>query len=245
MSIGAFFDIDGTLYRGSLMIQHFKKLIKYEIIDPVVWHNQVKKTYEEWKNRKGLYEDYLEELAQIYIDELKDTKLSDLKFVNNQVINIGGDIVYRYTRNIINYHLKQNHKVFFISGSPEYLVQKMAKKYNATDYKGSKYILDEKGYFTGKVLKMWKSNNKEEVISNLVKKYNINLDHSFSYGDTEGDLSMLKMVGNPVAFNPNSDLIQAIKNDKSLRKKIKIIVERKDNVYELDYKVKLIETEQI
>lgn len=31
--IAAFFDIDGTLYRDSLMVEHFKKLIKYDIID--------------------------------------------------------------------------------------------------------------------------------------------------------------------------------------------------------------------
>ena len=28
-NIGAFFDIDGTIYRDSLMVEHFKKLIKY------------------------------------------------------------------------------------------------------------------------------------------------------------------------------------------------------------------------
>ncbi len=32
--IGAFFDIDGTLYRDSLLVEHFKKLIRYEVIDP-------------------------------------------------------------------------------------------------------------------------------------------------------------------------------------------------------------------
>ena len=29
----AFFDIDGTIYRDSLMVEHFKKLIKYEVVD--------------------------------------------------------------------------------------------------------------------------------------------------------------------------------------------------------------------
>ena len=29
-NVAAFFDIDGTLYRDSLMTEHFKKLIKYE-----------------------------------------------------------------------------------------------------------------------------------------------------------------------------------------------------------------------
>ena len=35
--IAAFFDIDGTLYRDSLMVEHFKKLIKYDIIDQKAW----------------------------------------------------------------------------------------------------------------------------------------------------------------------------------------------------------------
>ena len=29
--IAAFFDIDGTIYRNSLLTEHFKKLIKYDI----------------------------------------------------------------------------------------------------------------------------------------------------------------------------------------------------------------------
>ena len=28
-NIGAFFDIDGTIYRDSLMVEHFKKLINF------------------------------------------------------------------------------------------------------------------------------------------------------------------------------------------------------------------------
>ena len=31
--IAAFFDIDGTIYRNALLIEHFKKLIKYELFD--------------------------------------------------------------------------------------------------------------------------------------------------------------------------------------------------------------------
>jgi len=240
MNTGAFLDIDGTLFRGSLMIQHFKKLIKYEVIDPVVWHNQVKNTYAEWKRRKGFYEDYLEELAEIYIKELKGTKISNLEFVNNQVINLSGDIVYRYTRHIVNYHLEKDHKVFFISGSPEFLVKKMAEKYNVTDFKGSKYLLDDSGHFTGEVIKMWQSNNKEKVLNQFVNNYNIDLEKSYSYGDTQGDYSMLKMTGNPIAFNPNYDLLTAIKNEEGLKNKAKVIIERKDNIYKVNPDIEIL-----
>ena len=30
--IAAFFDIDGTIYRNALLIEHFKKMIKYELL---------------------------------------------------------------------------------------------------------------------------------------------------------------------------------------------------------------------
>ncbi|MDU7904800.1 MAG: HAD-IB family hydrolase, partial [Peptostreptococcaceae bacterium] len=41
----AFFDIDGTLYRDSLMVEHFKKLIRYEIVDEKVWLTNARDTF--------------------------------------------------------------------------------------------------------------------------------------------------------------------------------------------------------
>ena len=69
----------------------------------------------------------------------------------------------------------------------------------------------------------------------------MDLDASFSYGDTTGDLSMLKIVGNPVAVNPVKKLLLAIKQDEKLFEKTTIIVERKDLIYELSPSVKLIQ----
>jgi hypothetical protein len=66
MSIAAFLDIDGTLYRNSLMIEHFKKMVKYEVIDPSLWHTRVKSAFIEWRKRVGKYEDYMLELVDIY-----------------------------------------------------------------------------------------------------------------------------------------------------------------------------------
>ena len=60
------------------------------------------------------------------------------------------------------------------------------------------------------------------------------MDQSYAYGDTSGDFSMLKMVGNPFAINPTKELINKILEDEELRYKIKIIVERKDVIYMLD-----------
>ncbi|WP_026894380.1 HAD family hydrolase [Clostridiisalibacter paucivorans] len=239
--ISAFFDIDGTLYRNSLMIQHFKKLIKYEMIDPAIWHNNVKHTYSEWEKRYGDFEDYLEELAEFYVKELKGINKDYIDFIASQVIKVNGDKVYKYTRNKIEWHKSKGHQIFFISGSPDFLVEKMAGKYGVTQCRGSKYLVDENNNFTGEIFKMWDSENKQKTIDEFVEKYNVDLDNSYSYGDTVGDLSMLNMVGNPIAINPNKDLLKAIKEDRNLYKKTTIVVERKDIIYKLSPDVEVIE----
>lgn len=239
-NIAAFFDIDGTLYRNSLMIQHFKKLIKYEVIDPYIWHSKVKHTYDEWEKRFGDYEVYLEELADVYLKELKGVNKANIDFIANQVINLNGDKVYKYSRSRIEWHKEQGHKIFFISGSPDFLVEKMAAKYGVTEFRGTVYVVDEKNNFTGEIIKMWDSDNKQKTIDEFVRKYDVDLEKSYAYGDTQGDFSMLKMVGNPIAINPNRNLFNSIKNDPELSKKTEIIVERKDIVYRLNSSVEIV-----
>jgi len=180
---------------------------------------------------------------KFYVKELKGINKTYIEFIASQVININWDKVYRYTRARIRWHKDQNHLIFFISGAPDFLVEKMAEKYQVTDFKATKYIVDENNNFTGEVVSMWDSENKKKAITELVNQYKVDLERSFSYGDTNGDLSMLKIVGNPVAVNPIRKLLLAIKQDEELFRKATIIVERKDLIYELSPSVKLIQPE--
>ena len=230
--IAAFFDIDGTLHRGSLLIEHFKKLVKYEVVNPTIWHGKIKDMYQLYEKRRGEYDDYMDELASGYIKSLTGANLSSLDFIANQVIKLEGDKVYSYTRNRIQYHKDNGHLIFFISGSPDYLVSKMARKYGVTEYVGSKYILDEDGCFTGEVVRMWDSESKLKAIADIVKRYDISMEKSFAYGDTRGDISMLTQVGNPIAINPTFELLSHINENKD-QKDFKVVIERKDVIYEL------------
>lgn len=236
----AFFDIDGTIFRNSLMIEHFQKLISFEVIDPEVWYTRVKKVYLEWEKRFGDFEEYLEILAGVYLEELKGFDKSYIEYIADHVIKSNGDMVYKYSRNQIEYHKKNNHKVFFISGSPDFLVSRMAEKYGATDYRGSIYKVDSNNLFTGEIVKMWDSESKQKELLSLIEEYDVDLENSYAYGDTTGDISMLKMIGNPVAINPNKELLLSIREDEDLSKKTTIIVERKNVIYKLNPHVDLL-----
>lgn len=238
--VAAFFDIDGTIFRNSLMIEHFMKLMTFEVIDPAIWYTRVKKVYMEWESRFGDFERYLEVLAEVYLDELKGVKKDYIEYIATHVIKVNGDMVYKYSRDRIEWHKSQGHKVFFISGSPDFLVSKMAEKYGVTEYRGSIYKVDEENRFTGEIIKMWDSASKQRAIDELIEKYDVDLENSFAYGDTTGDLSMLRMMGNPIAINPNRELFEAIRSDDKLSKKTTIIVERKNLIYKLDASVEII-----
>lgn len=239
-NIVAFFDIDGTIFRNSLMIEHFQKLMTYEVIDPAIWYTKVKKVYLEWERRFGDFEQYLEILAGVYLDQLKGIDKAYIEFIASHVIESNGDMVYKYSRDQIEWHQNQGHKVFFVSGSPDFLVSKMAEKYGVTEYRGTRYEVDEDNKFTGEIVRMWDSESKQKVINELIDKYNVDLQNSYAYGDTTGDLSMLRMIGNPVAINPNMHLLLAIRADDELSKKTTIVVERKNVIYKLNSDVEII-----
>lgn len=230
--IAAFFDIDGTLYRDSLMTEHFKKLIKYEILDEKIWINDIKPLYTNWDNREDDYDNYLFELSNAYVKAITNLSKDTLDFAAEQVMKLKANRVYTYTRDVIKKHKEKGHLVFFISGSPDFLVNKMGKKHDVFLSVGSAYIMKD-NIFTGTVIPMWDSDSKNNMIDELIATYDIDLENSYAYGDTNGDYRMLSRVGNPVAINPSKELLTNIKNDYSLANKINIILERKDVIYKI------------
>lgn len=239
-NVAAFFDIDGTIYRDSLLIEHFKMLVQYEYIDMMTWEGKVKEKFSKWENRTGDYDDYLDELVQTYMEALKNFSKEDMDFIAKRVMKLKGDKVYRYTRERLKYHKEKRHKVIIISGSPDFLVSKMAERYGVEDYRASIYEVDENGIFTGNVIPMWDAKSKQKAITDFCKKYDIDLKKSYAYGDTTGDLTMFKNVGNAIAINPAKKLLQKIKRDKELKEKVMIVVERKDVIYKLKADVSIM-----
>lgn len=232
--IASFFDIDGTLYREGLITEMFKKLIKSQIIEPETWYNEVKDLYLKWDRRIGNYDDYLIKVGDLYIEAVKGLHKSQIEFIAKKVIKEKGDRVYTYTRDMIAWHKSQGHAVIAISGSPHELVREMAIKYKFDDFIATDYVLDKHEHYTGEITPMWDSASKRNAINLFVKRYHIDLNQSYAYGDTAGDFSMLKAVRYPTAINPTRELVNKLLENSETREKIKIVVERKDMIYKLD-----------
>ena len=92
---------------------------------------------------------------------------------------------------------------------------------------GSVYETNGKGCYTGKTI-FEPVKHKGHVVGQFISEKNMTLEGSFGIGDTESDISFLKMVAHPIAFNPNMNLEKAAR-----RKKWKIVVEKKDVIYDI------------
>lgn len=232
----AFFDIDGTISREGLISEMFKKMIKYELIDNSKWYNEVEPAFTRWDKRMGDYDDYLQKMVDIYTETAKNTNSFHIAYIARKVIEQKGERVYTYSREKIKWHKAQGHVVIAISGSPIELVREMSEKYGMDDYKGTIYQVGSDGIYNGEIIPMWDSESKRKAVFEMADKYNIDLSSSYAYGDTNGDFSMLKLVGNPFVINPTRELLARIQRDEPLSNKINIIVERKDVTYRLNVK---------
>lgn len=231
--IAAFFDIDGTIYREGLITEVFKKMVNYDLIDGSKWYNEVRPAYINWDKRVGDYDTYLLKMVEVYVEAVKDIRQDQMAYVAKKVIEQKGDRVYTFTREQIAWHKAKGNKVVAISGSPYELVKEMSLKYEMDDFRGTIYKQNENGMYSGEVLPMWDATSKRKAIKEIVEQYDIDLGQSYAYGDTAGDLTMLKMVGYPYAINPTKELICKIKDDQELKHKVTIIVERKDVTYRM------------
>lgn len=231
MQKAAFFDIDGTLFRNSLLIEHFLLLTADGVIDENIWENEIGPLYSKYQNRLGAYEDYLDKASLVYQQKLAGIDKATVDKYSDVVIKENKNKVYRITKRAVKFHKKNGYKIFFISGSPMFLVEHFGEIYGADESISTIYEFDDTNLFTGKVTPMWDNRSKLGAVMELAKKYNIDLDSSYAYGDTNGDISMFQLVGHPHAINPSFELIDKLYTDSELRGKTVIDIERKDVNY--------------
>lgn len=234
MKTAAFFDIDGTLYREGLITEVFKKFITHELVDASKWHDEVKPSFMKYDRRQGEYDDYLNKMVDIYKQTLIGLSNVHILHIADTVIQQKGERVYTFTRDQILNHKKNGNMVIAISGSPLELVEAMAKKYQFDDCRGTIYVTDKEGKYTGEVIPMWDHKSKKKALLELAEQYDIDLENSYAYGDTTGDFTMFELVGHPYAINPTKELIEKIKSSEEVSKKITIIVERKNMIYKMN-----------
>lgn len=223
----AVFDIDGTLIRWQLYHAVVDKLAQKQLLG--------EKAYERlhdarmvWKRREHpeAFRAYETELIKIYESALPTLTAAQFDGAVEEVATEYKTQVYTYTRDLAKTLKEQGYTLIAISGSHKELVQHVAMQFGFDIWVGTEYERDE-GRFTGK--RVIGSHSKQATLKQIVQDNSLTMDGSYAVGDSKTDAPMLEIADNPVAFNPDRELLKLARDHNW-----PIVVERKNVVYKLE-----------
>jgi len=223
----AFFDIDGTVFRSSLLIELVEKLVN-EGIFPEEARDVYSLKYRTWRDREGDYSAFIRAVVVSYMKYIKGVHYGDLADIGKLVVAEQSKHVYRYTRDLIKDLKDKNYFIVAISQSPKTILDEFCKAYGFDKVYGRIYEIGPQDRFTGEMIDVHLVENKANIVARVLEKENVTIEDSLGVGDTEGDIPLLESVKVPICFNPNAQLYEHAQ-----RMGWKVVVERKDVVYTL------------
>ncbi|WP_203247146.1 HAD family hydrolase [Sporosarcina beigongshangi] len=207
----AIFDFDGTLYAEEtfqLLMDHlkhhpvhhpkFKKFYR-AILKPYIGYKM--KLVPEAKMKEQSMQIYLDALGQQSKIEL-DQYFEELTDKVQQGFN--PDVLSR-----LQQHIVDGVHVMLVSGAYIPLLQSVTKELQFDTIIGTEVPVNGKNIDFRAPIHHVHGLRKNEKIERALKGKNIDWQNSFAYGDSLSDLSVLELVGHPVAVRPEPRL-QAI-----------------------------------
>ena len=223
----AVFDVDGTIFRSSLLIQLVDKLIARGAF-PTDAQKVYEKQHAKWLDREGDYQEYIEAVVKAFRAHLKGVHYGDLADAAKEMVDEQWKHTYRYTRDLIKELKSKNYFLLAVSHSPKTVLDKFCPRIGFDKAYGLVYEIGPQDLFTGAIVDEHLIYNKANVLKRALEKEGLSLSNSVGVGDTESDIPFLEMVAKPICFNPNMKLFREAK-----RQKWDVIVERKDVVYRM------------
>jgi HAD superfamily hydrolase (TIGR01490 family) len=224
----AVFDIDGTLYRGVFFGACVEIMIARNII-PNSYQEQAELYKKAWQQREhpDSYKRFMDYLIGVWQKHMSEVPIHTFESIAKEVVDEQKGNVYTYTRDLVKRLKADGYTLIAISGSFKEAVEPFATHYGFDIIVGEHNLRTEHR-LTGEV-EMPTFIDKHLILEKIVKEHGLEVTDSYGVGDTYGDSSMLEYVEHSIAFNPEIRLFNEARN-----KGWKIVVERKNVVYELE-----------
>jgi HAD superfamily hydrolase (TIGR01490 family) len=223
----AIFDIDGTIFRSSFSFELMERMIKDGVV-PREARTNYEREYRRWLDREGRYDDFEDMFKVSAAKYWKGIHYGEFADTSKIVVAEHSKHTYRYTRKLITELKEQGYFLLAISHSPKTIIDPFCKNLGFDKSYGVVWEIGPQDLLTGHVTDghiIW---NKANIVKRVLEKQRVSLKGSVGVGDTDSDISFLEMVERPICFNPNKKLYTYAK-----RMKWKVVVERKDVIYEL------------
>ena len=200
-TVAAFFDVDHTLVEanasklfaryfyqlGLLSNWEFTKAIYYGAIHKLKFINEGTILKAVFSLFKGWNKDFVEECCAKAFELIIKKKISSR--------------VAEHMR----FHQSQGHHIVLSTAMPTELAVHFQKFFRTQGLLSSK-LAASKGVYTGKINYLNFGSQKAKPVKEYAEKHKLKLKQSYFYADSISDIDAMKLVGNPIAVNPDKKL---------------------------------------
>ena len=204
MTAGAFFDLDKTLIEGSSAIHFGRAAYRQGLM------TRTQLARDLWANvqfrLKGSTDAGSDALRQRILDSIAGTRVRDLERLGHEVLAGVLPRVYPEVLREAYEHQDAGRRVYIVTAASQEMAELMAHVLFLDGGIGTRSEVRD-GIYTGRPEGPFTyREGKAEAIRQRAAEEGIDLAESYAYSDSESDLPMLRVVGNPVAVNPDAEL---------------------------------------
>ncbi|MCX6031678.1 MAG: HAD-IB family hydrolase [Chloroflexi bacterium] len=200
--VGAFFDMDYTVLRGSSGMLYLRYLLQTRRLTWPHWAGIV--------SQIGLYAVGISDFPHVMGRLMAQVN----RYGETEAWQISAEWFEAMLRHYITdrareriaWHRQQDHRPVLISAATPYAVKPVAEALGLGDAYLATTLEVTGGRFTGRLDEVCYGSGKVVMAREYAAAHGLNLDRSYFYSDSHEDLPLLEAVGHPVAVNPNRRL---------------------------------------
>lgn len=222
----AFFDLDGTLFRWQLYHELVFKLKELGVFDEGT-ADAFDDSLIKWQGKEISWHEYETVLMDGLKKHLTGMSVDVFEDAAEQVVKQSGHKIYNYTKQLADDLKAKGYFLLAVTGSYQEIAEPFARQYGFDDCIGA-LLPRENGLFTASDSTRVVFGQKPERIQEYMEEKDFTLEDSIAVGDSGGDVTMLEMAAQAIAFNPSSELLEA-----ALKHNWLVVIERKNIAYTL------------
>ena len=207
-----FFDLDRTLMEGSSAFQFGRAAYKAGLL------SRRQLLADGWANLKfrlrGSTDADTHALRERISQSLAGTRVRDLQRLGPDVMAGVLPRIYPQMLEVAYRHQDAGRRVYIVTAAAQELAGALAHVLAFDGGIGSQFSDVQDGVYTGRPAGYFVYRaEKATAIQELAEREQIDLAASYAYSDSESDLPMLRLVGHPVAVNPDRELLRLARTE--------------------------------
>ncbi|MBU1028645.1 HAD-IB family phosphatase, partial [Patescibacteria group bacterium] len=221
----AAFDLDGTIFRGSLLDKLTERLCRTGFI-PNVFAMHMVQLFIQQNERQIPYRLYEEKLVRLLLAALRGKKQSELIKIANLVMADAAGQTYSFTTTLLA-QLRQTHDCIVVTAGMSETADDLAEYWGFQTCFSSVFEV-KNGLYTGGVASTVAHDKGQTLKTRLTTANHTTLTGSIAIGDSRSDIPLLSEVEQPIAFNPDHELM-----NRAERERWPVVLEQKNVIYVL------------